>query len=258
MLGSIAGDIIGSRYEASKVEGIDFELFTEESRFTDDTVLSVATSDAILFERPFEDAYREYTHMYPSAGYGGDYIKWAFTEDSKPYGSYGNGSAMRVSPVGFAYDDEETVMEMAKASAECTHNHEQGILGAQATAMCVLWARTGKSKDEIRAMVSERFKYNLERTLDEIRPTYSFKGSCQETVPEAITAFLESSSIEDAIRKAVSLGGDADTLGCITGSIAHAYYGQLPGSILSEIRARLDEPLMGIVTEFCKRCGIPL
>ncbi len=253
MIGAIAGDIIGSVYEFRPIKNKNFPLFDQGCRFTDDTVLTVAVADAILNGRSYREALIDIGRRYPQAGYGRSFYRWLHTEDPQPYNSWGNGSAMRVSPVGFAFSSEEDVLLQAKATAEVTHNHPEGINGAQATALSILKARMGSGKEQIRSHISEKFNYDLDRTVDEIRPTYSFDISCQGTVPEAIIAFLDSISYEDAIRNAVSLGGDSDTLACITGGIAEAFYGGVPENILSEVLSRLPSDLYELVEKFCQK-----
>lgn len=254
MLGVIAGDIIGSVYEGKKqwltARNSDFEpLFAPKARFTDDTVLTVAVADSILHGSDLAELLKEYCFRYPTAGFGGDFRRWAVSEDIEPYHSWGNGSAMRVSPVSWACDALQEVLHQAKETARVTHNHPEGIKGAQATAVAVFLARTGAQKWELRDEIERRFHYDLGFTLDEIRPTYTFDSSCQGTVPQAIAAFLESSGYESAVRLAVSLGGDSDTLASIAGGIAAAFYG-VPDFIREQAWARLDEPLQEIVAEF--------
>lgn len=243
MIGAIAGDVIGSVYEFEPIKTKDFPLFEPRSRFTDDTVLTVAVADAILNGKTYLDAVRDFGRRYPRAGYGGSFRRWLGSLDTAPYNSWGNGSAMRVSPVGFAFSSVEAVLAQAKASAEITHNHPEGIKGAQATALAVFLARTGAGKEEIRSQITDRFAYNLDRTVDNIRPSYSFDISCRGTVPEAVIAFLDSNSYEDAVRNAVSLGGDSDTLACITGGIAEAFYGEIPANIRDQVKALLSPEL---------------
>ena len=250
MIGAIAGDIIGSVYEWNRIKTTDFPLFQESSIFTDDTVLTVATAYAITSKKDYAASFKQFGQAYPDSGYGGNFLVWLFSDGSEPYNSWGNGSAMRVSPVGFAYDSVNEVLAEAKRSAEVTHNHPEGIKGAQATALSIFLARTGKEKDAIKNEITERFGYDLNRTVDEIRPGYSFNESCQGTVPEAIICFLESDCFEDSIRKAVSLGGDSDTLACITGGIAQAYYKDIPTDIVTEVEKRLPEELLKVVNEF--------
>ena len=260
MYGAILGDIIGSPYEfdmGSKTK--DFPLFSQWSTFTDDTVMTVAVADAFLDAQPVSDpdwirnrlinGMQRYGRAYPHAGYGGMFRRWLQSKDPQPYGSYGNGSAMRVSAVAWLYDDLAAVLRMAKLSAEVTHNHPEGIKGAQAAAAAIFLARTGHNKAEIKAYIQDTFHYDLNRTCDEIRPGYHHMESCQETVPEAITAFLEGESFEDVIRTAVSLGGDCDTLTCIAGAIAEGFYG-VPENLKGECRARLPQRLLNVLDRF--------
>lgn len=253
MLGAIAGDIIGSVYEFHNIKTTDFELLPKRCFFTDDTVLTVALAEAILHDRDYVPLMKQYYLKYPNAGYGGSFHKWARSKNSAPYNSWGNGAAMRISPVGFAFDTLDDVLRQALKYTEVTHNHPEGIKGAQATASSIFLARKGKQKREIKSYVEKTFGYDLSRTLDEIRPVYRFNESCQETVPEAITAFLESDDFEDAMRKAVSLGGDSDTLACITGGIAQAFYGGVPKSIADEVYKKLDDHLRSITLSFMEK-----
>lgn len=250
MLGAIAGDIIGSPYEWKNIKTTNFPLFTSRSRFTDDTVLTVAVAESILEKADYASKLKEYYRLYPSAGYGGMFRLWASSMEDAPYNSWGNGSAMRVSPVGFAFDSLEEVRKEAKRSAEVTHNHPEGIKGAMATASAIFLAKTGSTKEQIRSYVEREFGYELSKPIDEIRKTYRFDESCQGSVPQAITAFLESEDFEDAIRKAVSIGGDSDTIACITGGIAQAFYRGVPEEIAKEAMARLDEKLRRVVEKF--------
>jgi ADP-ribosylglycohydrolase len=249
MLGAIAGDIIGSLYERKPIKTTAFALFGHGARLTDDTVLTVAVADAILHRRDYGEVIRDYARRYPRAGYGQAFRMWARSDHPEPYGSFGNGSAMRVSPVAHAFDSLERVLEEAKRSAEVTHNHSEGIKGAQATAAAVFLARSREPKDRIRAYVEDTFGYDLGRSIDEIRPAYRFDVTCQGSVPEAIRAFLDAADFEQAIRLAISLGGDADTQACITGAIAEPYFG-LPADIEREALARLDVALRAVVEEF--------
>lgn len=253
LLGGIAGDIIGSIYEFNPVRFKDFELFKSNSTYTDDTVMTIANAEWLLSKGVLMDIMRKYGHKYPGAGYGGMFYDWLKSRCPKPYNSFGNGSAMRVSPVGWAFDTLEETLEAAKQSAEITHNHPEGIKGAQATAACIFMARTGKSKQEIKEYVETKFGYDLSRTCNEIRPTYQFNESCQGTVPESIIAFLESTDFESAIRLTVSLGGDADTMGAITGAIAEAYYNVIPEHIKNEVFKRLPEEFINVLGEFYNR-----
>jgi len=244
ILGAIAGDIIGSSYEFNNVKSLDFELFTNDTYFTDDSVLTIATMFAILHQVDYTQAYQSFGRRYPHRGYGGNFNKWIYSENPRPYNSFGNGSAMRVSPVGWYCDNIDDVLAEAKKSAEVTHNHQEGIKGAQATAAAVFMARTGKSKNEIKQYITGSFGYDLNKTTDEIRPTYLFNESCQGTVPEAIIAFLESTGYENAVRLAVSIGGDSDTIAAITGSIAEAFYHEIPGGITDFVQVILGPDLM--------------
>jgi ADP-ribosylglycohydrolase len=253
MLGAIAGDIIGSVHEHNPIKTEDFPLFVPYSRFTDDTVMSLAIARAILLDNDYGLEMKTLGKLYPGAGYGGNFRKWIYEPEVLPYNSWGNGSAMRVSPIGYAFDDEETVLREAKRSAEPSHNHPEGIKGAQAVALSIFLARTGGTKSLIKDRISDEFGYDLSRTLEEIRPEYHFDISCQGTVPEAITAFLESANFEDAVRKAVSLGGDSDTLACITGGIAEAFYKNIPGEIVIETLERLPKELALILNQFRER-----
>lgn len=253
MLGAIIGDVVGSVYEHHRIKTTDFPLFQTRSRFTDDTVLTIAVAEAILYQTSYIETIKTYGQRYPDAGYGGSFMKWIYADDSKPYHSWGNGSAMRVSPVGWAFSTEDEVLQEAERSAAVTHDHPEGIKGAQATALAIFLARTGIEKDDIRAKISQRFDYDLDRTVDDIRPGYKFEVSCQKSVPESIIAFLDASSYEDTIRKAVSLGGDSDTLACIAGSIAEAYYKEIPADMVREVRDRLPEEFLQIIDLFYAR-----
>ena len=268
MYGAILGDIIGSPYEfdrGNKTKG--FPLFSGCSEFTDDTVMTIAVADAFLSVQPDTDdgtirqrgvaKMRKYGRLYPHAGYGVRFCRWLSAKDPQPYGSYGNGSAMRGSAVGWLYDDLETVRRMARLSAEVTHNHPEGIKGAEAVASAIFLARTGSTKAKIKAYIEGNFHYDLRRTCDEIRPNYYHVESCQETVPEAITAFLEGESFGDVIRTAVSLGGDCDTLTCIAGSMAEAFYG-VPENLKAECRNRLPEDLLEVLARFETLAAAPL
>ncbi len=250
MIGAIAGDIIGSVYEWSPIKTKDFPLFSRNCMFTDDTVLTVALEDSILSGIPYAENLKRYYIDYPDRGYGGSFHRWAQSASSAPYNSWGNGAAMRVSPVGFAYDDLDTVLAKSKEFTAVTHNHPEGIKGGQATAAAVFLARTGSTKDQIREYVKSRFGYDLGRHVDEIRPSYTFTEASQNTIPQAIRAFIDSTDFEDAIRNAISLGGDADTLACITGGIAQAYYGGVPHRIADRVYEILDDRLRGIVQRF--------
>lgn len=255
MIGAIAGDIIGSAFEWRPVKTTDFDLFSTASTFTDDTVLTVAVADCILTGKDYASAFKEYGRKYPDAGYGGMFWRWLHSTSMAPYNSFGNGSAMRVSPVGFAFGPLGEVLAEAERSAAVTHNHPEGIKGAQAVASAIFLARKGKTKEEIRDYIEHAFGHDLNRTLAAIRPGYTFDETCQGSVPEAIIAFLESEDYEDAVRKAVSLGGDSDTIACMTGGIAQAYYKHIPDHILRKAREVLDPDLLRIVDLFEARYG---
>lgn len=253
MLGAIAGDVIGSVYEHAGLKSLEFPLFGPGSRFTDDTVLTVATAQAVLEGGDFAALYHYYGNRYPHAGYGGAFRQWLRSDSLEPYGSWGNGSAMRVSPLGLAAGSIDEAMRLAEASAAVTHDHPEGIRGAQAVALAVYLARTGDDQASIRREIESRIGYDLSRTLADIRPGYRFEVSCQNSVPEAMTAFLESRSAESAIRNAVSLGGDADTQAAIAGGIAEAYWGGLPDAIVRETRDRLPLEFIEVIDEFSRR-----
>ncbi len=258
MIGAIAGDIIGSVYEHNPLKSEGFPLFSDYSRFTDDTVMSLAVARAILEGGDYGQGMKSLGRIFPNAGYGGNFILWLAEDEIRPYNSWGNGSAMRVSPIGFAHDTEEDVLREAKNSAVISHDHPEGIKGAQAVALAILLARQGASKEQIRERISIEFIYDLDRTIDQIRPGYSFDVSCQGSVPEGIIAFLDSTDYTSAIRKAVSLGGDSDTLACIAGAIAEAYYKEIPTLIQIETENRLPGILWKILEKFEKRypcCG---
>ncbi len=264
MTGAILGDMIGAPYEFDRGDKTkEFPLFGKESVFTDDSVMTIAVAEALLgLDADADDekvckevtgAMRRWGRKYPDAGYGGRFFQWLFNSgEPRPYGSYGNGSAMRVSSAGWLYDTLEETRKYARLTAQVTHDHPEGIKGAEATASAIFLARKGASKDEIREYIVREFRYDLSRTCDEIRPGYHHVESCQETVPEAVTAFLEGEDFEDVIRTAVSLGGDCDTLTCIAGGIAEAYYG-VPAELKTECRKRLPEEMLAVLDLFEKR-----
>lgn len=253
MIGAIAGDIIGSVYEVHNYKRTDFALFDPHCRFTDDTVLTVAVADYLLHGGNYVEKFKEYFRLYPGRGYGAGFRRWAASDRVTPYHSFGNGSAMRVSPVGFAFDSLDAVLAAAKKSAEVTHNSDEGFAGAQSVASAIFLARTGKDKAEIKRFVEKTFGYCLSEPLRRIRPDYGFDETCSGSVPQAITAFLESRSVVDAIRKAVSIGGDSDTIACIAGGIAYAFYRKIPRKVEEKVMAILDERLRGVVLEFKRR-----
>ena len=264
MLGAIIGDVVGSIYEFRNHRSKEFDIYTEGMSFTDDTVMTAAVAEWLMLTdrsiSELEDTMVCWGEQYPRVGYGGGFYCWlfkprAFGHGGKrvPYNSFGNGSAMRVSAVGWMFDTLEETEEWAKRSAEITHNHPEGIRGAQATAAAIFMARTGATKEQIKAYVEQKYGYDLSRTCDEIRPIYKFNATCQATVPEAIIAFLESTDFEDAIRTAVSLGGDSDTLACITGAISEAYYREIPGWMVKGVWEKLPEDLKNVVSVFTKK-----
>lgn len=255
MIGAIAGDVIGSVHEGAGTKTKDFPLFDAYCRFTDDTVLTLAVASRLLHGGDYVDLFHEFFHAYPHAGYGGTFIRWSLARSRDPYNSWGNGSAMRVSPIGFACASLEEVMARARESAAVTHDHPEGIRGAQATAAAIFLARTGRTKADIKSHVEREFGYRLSDRLDDIREAYEFDVSCQGSVPQSIIAFLESESYEDAIRNAISLGGDCDTMACIAGGIAEAFHGPVPEEIGTRVLAKLDPRLRGIALEFIDRYG---
>jgi ADP-ribosylglycohydrolase len=255
MLGAIAGDVIGSVYEWQSVKTTDFPLFSPGSRFTDDSVLTVAVADALLSGRDYADCLRDWGCRFPRAGYGQSFHRWLQTPCAGPYNSWGNGSAMRVSPVGWAFDDIDQVLAEARRSAAVTHDHPEGIKGAQAVALAILLARKGEDQATIKKEVGARFGYDLDRRLEDIRPDYHFDVSCQGSVPEAIIAFLEAHDFESAVRNAVSLGGDADTQGCIAGAIAAAHYRGVPEWIRHTVTTRLDKSMVAVLNDFEQQFG---
>jgi len=256
MLGAIVGDIVGSVHEGMGTKTKDFPLFVSRSTFTDDTVLTVAVADWILSGQDLTELLHTYYQAYPGRGFGGMFYEWAEERRRSPYNSYGNGSAMRVSPVGFAFDTIDEVLLWAERSSAVTHNHPEGIRGAQATAVAIYYARRMTDKDQIKELLESQFHYDLSATLDEIRPAYSFDETCQGTVPQALIAFLESKSYEDAIRNAISLGGDADTLACITGGVAEAFYGGIPADFAASAKQLLDPRLIDVIRRFQNRFGL--
>jgi ADP-ribosyl-[dinitrogen reductase] hydrolase len=254
LLGAIAGDMIGCPYEHAAYKSVEFELFSPDSQLTDDSVLTIAVADAILNHKSYQAAILEWARRYPNSGYGGYFYSWMHAPNPQPYNSFGNGSAMRVSAVGWAFDSVEEVLRQAEAGSIPTHNHPEGIKGAQATALAVFMARKGWEKEEMRAEISAWFGYDLKRTIEEIRPIYVYNETCQETVPEALVAFLDAQDFEDSIRLAVSLGGDADTLAAISGAVAEAYYGGVPEDIAREVRRRLPDEMWRVVEGFNGAC----
>jgi len=253
MIGSVIGDIIGSVYEHKNIKTTSFPLFSPGSTFTDDTVLTIAIADSLLNNRSYIETLKKYGRKYPYAGYGVSFYHWIFSDSNAPYGSWGNGAAMRVGPIGFRFETLDEVMVEAKRCAEVTHNHKEGIKGAQATASSIFLSRIGRSKIEIKEYIETTFNYNLNRSIDDIRPVYQFDVSCQGSVPEAIIAFLDSKDFVDAIRKAISIGGDSDTIACVAGGIAEAFYEKIPFNVLETTKRLLPGDLLSIIEEFEKK-----
>jgi ADP-ribosylglycohydrolase len=261
MLGAIAGDVIGSPYEFDNTRMTDFPLFGPGCAITDDSVLTISVADVLLRgDGDYVSRFHEYVATYPNpkGGYGGSFASWAQRRDRQPYNSWGNGSAMRVSPVAWAFESLEDVLAEARRSAEVTHNHPEGIRGAQATAAAIYAARTTRDKNRVRQIVADQFGYGLDQTVSQLQRTNEFDESCQGTVPVAVTAVLESSDFEDAVRKAVSMGGDSDTIACIAGAIAHALYQNVPAPIVERLFQRhLDPRLADVTRRFMRRYNVP-
>jgi ADP-ribosylglycohydrolase len=258
VIGAISGDVIGSVHEGAPAQAKDFSLFVPASTFTDDTVLTVAVASAIREGVDYGSSMRRWGRRYPYAGYGGWFLDWLFREDAGPYNSFGNGSAMRVSAIGWAFEDLDVILREAARSAVVTHNHPEGIKGAQAVAAAILVARGGQGKDKIAALLSDRFGYDCSMGLSALQRRGGFDVTCQGTVPAAAVAFLHSTDFEDAVRNAVSFGGDADTLACIAGAMAEAHYGGVPAQIQVEVLGRLDGALRAEVMAFASQYGIPM
>jgi ADP-ribosylglycohydrolase len=256
MLGAIVGDVCGSAYEWDNLKTdrlSEIDLCQPACRFTDDTAMTVAVAEACLGDGDYVSAFKKWGRRYPDAGYGGRFHHWLFSESCEPYNSYGNGSAMRVSPISWLFNSLEKTLAEAKRSAEVTHNHPEGIKGAQATAAAIFWARTGHSRDAIREGISREFHYPLNNSTEHSRPGYTFDVSCQGSVPEAITCFLESTDFTHALRLAISLGGDSDTIACMTGGIAEAFYQTVPENLASFAKARLSPEMLETLEHFESR-----
>lgn len=263
MLGAIIGDIVGSRYEFHNHKSKDFELFTNECKFTDDTAMTIAIAKAMLEANTektdlsekavanMQDVGRRYAYV----GYGGSFKKWIFEETPKPYNSWGNGSAMRVSPIGFAAKSEDEAKELSRKVTEVTHNHPEGLKGAEAISVAIFMARSGKSKEEIKQYMTEHY-YGLGQTVEELQKTYKFDVSTQGTMPPALECFYESTDFEDCIRNAISIGGDSDTIGAIVGGLAEAYYG-IPADIEERAVAYLPDEFINVINEFERKYGDP-
>lgn len=257
ILGSIIGDIVGSRFEFNNYLGTDFELFTKDCSFTDDTICTIAIAHSLLEGIPFDHSLRYWCGKYPNpkGSYGGSFANWLHTPNAAPYFSFGNGSAMRVAPCAFLYrNDREMALAKARLSAECTHNHPEGIRGALATTDCTWWAWNGYSKAQIKQFAMNIYGYDLEMTCDKIRLSNTFNETCQVTVPQAIVAFLESNDFESAIRLAVSIGGDSDTIGAITGGIAQAFYG-IPNNIEARAMNYLPNEFINVLSNLNKQAN---
>lgn len=261
MLGAIIGDVVGSRFEFKNTNSLNFELFTPESTFTDDTICTIAVADAILKDIPFGESLHYWCrkYPYPKGGYGGSFAGWVHSDNPKPYNSYGNGSAMRVSACGWLEEGPNVISQYAKKSAECTHNHPEGVKGAVAVADCIAFLRIGLSKKELKNHITLLHGYNLNQTCKDIRAGNSFNETCQVTVPQSIVAFLESTDFESSIRLAVSLGGDSDTIAAITGSIAEAFY-PIPHYMKERALSKLPTDLLNVYSNFLyyKATGIKL
>ena len=258
MLGAIVGDFIGSVHEFQATKRKDFVLLDPRCAVTDDSILTLAVAEWVMDGGDLTGRFQQLVADFPDAGWGGMFGRWARKKSREPYNSYGNGAAMRVSPVGWAFSTIEETLDAAAASSRVTHDHPDGIKGAQATAAAVFLARTTHDKAVIRDEITRRFGYDLSRTLDEIRPGYEFDETCQRTVPEAITAFLEADDFEDAIRNAISLGGDADTLACIAGGIAHAYFGGVSAELAAPALRAVPETLLPIWVRFRDCYEVPV
>lgn len=253
MLGAIIGDIVGSRFEFANCKSKDFELFSVECDYTDDTICTVAVADAILNHKDYESTLVDWCrrYPYPMGGYGCRFAEWVRSSVRKPYNSFGNGSAMRVSPVGWLFNNVQDVLEEAKKTAVVSHNHTEGIKGAESVAIAVYLLRGGHMKESVMDVIGRTYGYEFEK-VDDIRAYNTFDETCQVTVPQAFSCFFESTDFEDAIRNAISIGGDSDTIGAITGSLAEAYYG-IPEDIKSSAMAYLTDEMREIIGLFCKK-----
>ncbi len=256
MLGAIAGDILGSIHEFHPIKTKNFDLLNSECVFTDDTVMTVAVADSLMNKIPYVESLQMWGRKYPRAGYGGWFSKWIDSDFPQPYNSFGNGSAMRCSSVGWLFEDEGSVLEEAKKSAEVTHNHPEGIKGAQAVALGVMLCRQGSTKLEIQEKLEDLFDYDLSQTMEQVKFNYSFDVTCQGSVPQAITAFLESEDFEDAIKNAISLGGDADTQACIAGALAEAFYMNIPDQIKEFVLTRITPDILDVLHQLHVRTKI--
>lgn len=249
ILGAIAGDVLGSTYEFNNIKTTDFDPYNENSRFTDDTVLNIAVADAILNNSPFNETIAKYARNYPNT-YGPGFTKWFSSSDLTPYNSFGNGAAMRVAPVGFAYPELDQVLIKARETAEASHTHPEAVKGAQAIASCIFLAKVGNSKETLREYVESTFNYDLDFTIDRVRDDHVFNATCQGTVPHSIVAFLDSADYVSAIKLAISLGGDSDTIACMTGGIASAYYKFIPKQLVEFVEKKLPDEFKSIIYQF--------
>lgn len=256
MIGALLGDIIGSVFEGKNIKTTDFQLQNFGSRITDDSVLTIAVAEALLNETDYKKHLLYWARKYPWAGYGRSFTEWMSSDNPKPYNSWGNGSAMRVSAIAYAFDEISEVLIEAKRSALPTHDHPEGIKGAQAIAAAIFLARTGSSKDEIRKHIETQYNYDLGRSIETIRPGYKFDVSCQGSVPEAIISFLDSENYESTVRLAVSLGGDSDTLACMAGGIAEAFYGEIPEPLLEYARKKIPTEMKEVIISFQKKFSL--
>jgi ADP-ribosylglycohydrolase len=259
MIGAIVGDYVGSAYEFNRTHDYSFPLMTLESSITDDSIMTIAVMDAILQGKPYGERLHYWGNKYPNpkGGYGGSFAVWLRSDNPQPYYSFGNGAAMRVSPIGWAFEDADEMLREAQKSAQCTHNHPEGVKGAMAVAAAIYHVRNGKDKKFLKQYVEKEFGYDLSRKVADIRSTYDFNETCQGTVPEAIICYLESSGFEDAIRLAVSLGGDADTLACITGAIAEAEHTcGMPVQVVEAAFATMPVELQNIVKQFYSKYNL--
>ena len=252
MIGAIIGDVVGSPYEGKGMKFVDynFPLLNEKSTFTDDTIVTVATMKAILEYIPYKDAYLEIGRKYLEKGYGSMFEAWLKSDDPQPYGSWGNGSAMRISPIGLFYDDTNTIMKEAERSSSVTHNHPDSIAGAQAIALAIHYAKIGSSKEEIKTIISKSFGYEFDKDVSFYKNNYKFDITCKGTVEQALVAFFESTDFEDCIRHSVLMGGDTDTLACIAGSVAEAYYKHISKDLAAKVLALIPEEFVNIVRDF--------
>ena len=258
MLGAIAGDVLGSIHEFHPIRTKNFILLNPECVFTDDTVMTAAVADSLMNKIPYIESLQMWGRKYPQAGYGGWFNEWIHSDFPKPYNSFGNGSAMRCSSIGWLFDDENSVLEEAKESAEITHNHPEGVKGAQAVALGVMLGRQGSTKLEIQEKLEDLFDYDLSQTLEQVKFNYSFDVTCQGSVPQAIISFLESEDFEHAIRNAISLGGDADTQACIAGALAEGFYMKIPDQIKEFVLTRITPDILDVLHQLHLRTKIVL